>query len=291
MAQVKHHRAQPRKSDDETFDMFNIERLPRSLIEENTPPRFATVIADYGYVDEELDGRADFVRFMEYYIIGIANHNNSKRMRTLGEQAARAYRFYEHLGVLERKLARQLEETNGDESVIPPYLAEVHEAETYLTEAVKLSLKAMKGLKNEAPEEIAMLLEIPFMALRGSKSLLIVASKRGPLYRKWEEKYPYLWKFHKGPPDFDEEELLDTDLEDEGILNPTTYTRQKFNHAARPIWWGALKLGAFSKTCRRLVPLTEEERAERLHTPAMLCYWRTQLQKGEPLGPYDDYRT
>jgi hypothetical protein len=291
---VPHHRARPRKPCPETFDMLDVSRIPASRKRELTPPRFATVIAEHGYT-ELTDRRSNFVRYIEDCLLPAVIARKKQSAETMARETLRACKFWEHLCYLETGYIEAINQQHDDAAYLATYLTQSEETRILMAEAVKAALKAYHYAKAGVDEDLAMLLEIPYMALRGSKSLVIIATRRSTFYGKWARKYPHLWTVHKGPTaealtmlDAEDEEDAD-DLE----LRPGFRARllAEINHGLRPIWWGDLNLGPFSRICRQLVKIRKKERKKRLHTPAMLYQWRTRPKPNEALSPRDDYRT
>ena len=290
---MAHHARQRNYGKDPyTYDLFKQTELPKGLRDEKKPVRFATVIKEHGET-EESDNRANFVRYMEDFVLPAAHGTKLKSRIKAAEQTLTAYRFWEHIVYLENQLLEHINSKGDYSAYLEEHNAQMAETEAKMAEAVKKALKAFNSSKYLLDENFAMLFEIPYMALRGSKSLLIIATKRGRFYEKWADKYRHLWTLHKGPtPEaLDFVESFDPyELEDVEDLNLGQYFQHLLNHSPRPMWWGDMNLGPFNRTCRRLVKITKTKRSKRLHTPAMLLHWRTRPKPSKKLGANEDYR-
>ena len=158
----------------------------------------------------------------------------------------------------------QVRQAHATYTVVAPQLIRAM-AERLRSALKNLNKARAQGVMN--PEEV-LLLEVPYLILRGNKATLIAMTRKG-IYYDWSVSYPHFWALQEGTG-------YDADDYDSDDPGGTRFTYGKL--APRPIWWQQMQPGDFTRAIRFLIPRTPQEKAKKAVTPA-LVYHAIQRQK------------
>lgn len=241
----------------ETLDLLDSRRKPLSQRQAEKKPRFYGILRELGGTRED-DTRSNLHRFLVYFR-GYTRRRKGRQLLTLGDELLRTYHLWQRLGRIEQAFVAVINRGKDYTEAMTKRERALAATDKALAEAIAGALKAMRYLRYGLDPEKALMLEIPYLLLRGNKATLITLTRLS-VYLEVSQKYPHLWHVVEGNPAEaarDKQEALEDDP-DHIFHDPETMNWK----ARRPIWWEMMapEIGAFTRTIRRLAPLPKKKK-------------------------------